>query len=515
MLFVVLHLFIGIQYLCLFQTRKSWSASILLSLSFIMLLCIRIMIMGDSTPSFSKADNPTARHPSFVTRTLTFLYLPLLNLKLLLFPQQLSYDWGMEAIQPIQNIYDLRNLLTISFHTILIYTSVRLGKFLLRENSQHSKMSKLLPGKMTKVCDNLEVKCNYCKYRGQNEEICHKHVKAAVDINNNEICNGIKLNLNFTNQAKSFEKLSNVDRKAWNPNCFQYESVIEIYVKKVCLALMSVYMYSAHKDYGDSPYKHRRSKLMANGLEAVHDKLYNNGDEVNLTEGMHDTVLVKETKIKLNSISNIQSTHEMNSKSVRKLMKPNPNKHLPSRVNLKSSQKNNKCTCSKTQPSLDTWKPKLKHEERLIIMLALLVIPCIPASNVFFYVGFVLAERVLYIPSVGYCYLVAYGYSWLQKRLWRKKMMINAAFVFLMLMYSLKTIRRNMDWRDEESLYRSGIAVNPPKCKWQSTVQIIACRFSRKSKSFLRAVLSEKESIVYTWLAFLPNLMITKTLALL
>lgn len=148
-------------------------------------------------------------------------------------------------------------------------------------------------------------------------------------------------------------------------------------------------------------------------------------------------------------------------------------------------------------------------------MLALLVIPCIPASNVFFYVGFVLAERVLYIPSVGYCYLVAYGYSWLQKRLWRKKMMINAAFVFLMLMYSLKTIRRNMDWRDEESLYRSGIAVNPPKCKWQSTVQIIACRFSRKSKSFLRAVLSEKESIVYTWLAFLPNLMITKTLALL
>lgn len=148
-------------------------------------------------------------------------------------------------------------------------------------------------------------------------------------------------------------------------------------------------------------------------------------------------------------------------------------------------------------------------------MLALLVIPCIPASNVFFYVGFVLAERVLYIPSVGYCYLVAYGYSWLQKRLWRKKMMINAAFVFLMLMYSLKTIRRNMDWRDEESLYRSGIAVNPPKCKWQSTVQIIACRLSRKSKIFLRAVLSEKESIVYTWLAFLPNLMITKTLALL
>ena len=41
--------------------------------------------------------------------------------------------------------------------------------------------------------------------------------------------------------------------------------------------------------------------------------------------------------------------------------------------------------------------------------LLLLVIPFLLASNLPFYVGFVVAERVLYIPSMGFCVLVAQG----------------------------------------------------------------------------------------------------------
>lgn len=41
--------------------------------------------------------------------------------------------------------------------------------------------------------------------------------------------------------------------------------------------------------------------------------------------------------------------------------------------------------------------------------LAMLVIPFLPASNVFIRVGFVIAERALYLPSAGYCLLVALG----------------------------------------------------------------------------------------------------------
>jgi len=42
--------------------------------------------------------------------------------------------------------------------------------------------------------------------------------------------------------------------------------------------------------------------------------------------------------------------------------------------------------------------------------LALMVFPFIPASNLFFPVGFVVAERVLYAPSMGFCLLVAVGF---------------------------------------------------------------------------------------------------------
>jgi len=43
--------------------------------------------------------------------------------------------------------------------------------------------------------------------------------------------------------------------------------------------------------------------------------------------------------------------------------------------------------------------------------LSLLVFPFIPASNLFFPVGFVVAERVLYAPSMGFCLLVAIGFQ--------------------------------------------------------------------------------------------------------
>jgi len=52
--------------------------------------------------------------------------------------------------------------------------------------------------------------------------------------------------------------------------------------------------------------------------------------------------------------------------------------------------------------------------------LVLLVVPFLPASNLFFRVGFVVAERVLYLPSAGYCLLVALGVSVLARYRWRK-----------------------------------------------------------------------------------------------
>lgn len=61
--------------------------------------------------------------------------------------------------------------------------------------------------------------------------------------------------------------------------------------------------------------------------------------------------------------------------------------------------------------------PKLrgKRERQLsLFALSLLIVPFLPASNLLFPVGFVLAERVLYLPSLGVCLLVAVGVDKLQ-----------------------------------------------------------------------------------------------------
>ncbi|WAR20036.1 TMTC2-like protein [Mya arenaria] len=110
----------------------------------------------------------------------------------------------------------------------------------------------------------------------------------------------------------------------------------------------------------------------------------------------------------------------------------------------------------------------------IIFSAALMVLPFIPATNLFFYVRFVIAERVLYIPSMGFCLLVAHGlhtiYNHFHSNMLKQKLLAIAT-VFLILMYSGKTVRRNVDWRTEEMLYTSGIAVNPPKA-WGNLANI-------------------------------------------
>jgi len=104
-----------------------------------------------------------------------------------------------------------------------------------------------------------------------------------------------------------------------------------------------------------------------------------------------------------------------------------------------------------------------KHLSRrghaLLLALALLVLPFIPATNLFFYVGFVVAERVLYIPSTGYCLLLSVALT----RCVTRRTPRYCALTLLVTSLAARTFVRNADWLNEEALYRSGIGVNPAK----------------------------------------------------
>lgn len=162
---------------------------------------------------------------------------------------------------------------------------------------------------------------------------------------------------------------------------------------------------------------------------------------------------------------------------------------------------------------------KMSSSAVILIALALIALPFLPATNIFFYVGFVVAERILYLPSVGYCLLVAVGFSKLiatidqqssssssstsstsrnhhqkfisanQKNIMVLKTLNNnkinhnnssanhnnssmnnkiliSCICIIIVVYSVRTIDRNFDWWSEESLYRSAIGINPPKGKY-------------------------------------------------
>ncbi len=106
------------------------------------------------------------------------------------------------------------------------------------------------------------------------------------------------------------------------------------------------------------------------------------------------------------------------------------------------------------------------RSDRFVAVCALLlVLPFLPATNLLFYVGFVVAERVLYIPSAGFCLLAGHGVTRLLAANRGKMLRVAAAVCLAVLLAAswLRTVARNHDWTDEERLYRSGITINPPK----------------------------------------------------
>ena len=107
-----------------------------------------------------------------------------------------------------------------------------------------------------------------------------------------------------------------------------------------------------------------------------------------------------------------------------------------------------------------------RHKITLFGMI-LITLPFIPASNLFFPVGFVVAERVLYMPSMGFCILVAFG-AWKLSTLkgtHRFGAVLNkfGKFVvcYLLLSHSCKTLLRNRDWHSSTSIHTAGIQFNP------------------------------------------------------
>uniref|UniRef100_A0A4W5N3W4 Protein O-mannosyl-transferase TMTC3 n=1 Tax=Hucho hucho TaxID=62062 RepID=A0A4W5N3W4_9TELE len=115
----------------------------------------------------------------------------------------------------------------------------------------------------------------------------------------------------------------------------------------------------------------------------------------------------------------------------------------------------------------------LRHSQSsaktVLMALSLIVLPFIPASNLFFPVGFVVAERVLYVPSMGFCVLVAHGFRIVSHKRHLRKiswLMIGV----LLATHAVKTFNRNWDWESEYTLFTSALKVNKNNAKLWNNV---------------------------------------------
>lgn len=92
-----------------------------------------------------------------------------------------------------------------------------------------------------------------------------------------------------------------------------------------------------------------------------------------------------------------------------------------------------------------------------LVTLAPVLNPRWMAANVF-------AERYLYLPSLGFCWLVA----WLWWRGWERSVArpilqraLAACLVVVSLLYVVRVVLRNRDWRDDVTLYTQTLHVSP------------------------------------------------------
>lgn len=78
--------------------------------------------------------------------------------------------------------------------------------------------------------------------------------------------------------------------------------------------------------------------------------------------------------------------------------------------------------------------------------------------------GFLIAERILYIPSCGYCFLIGILCDWINRKIFQNKSYVTIPICLAIFsILAVKTWHRNNEWNTPETLFRSGIDVFPSK----------------------------------------------------
>jgi tetratricopeptide (TPR) repeat protein len=102
----------------------------------------------------------------------------------------------------------------------------------------------------------------------------------------------------------------------------------------------------------------------------------------------------------------------------------------------------------------------LRRSRHISFSLLAAAIILTPGANILFPVGTIMAERLLYLPVLAVCVPLAVG-LWAFHLRAKRSWITLGLLVMLLALYGSKTVLRNRDWQNEETLFRSALAVSP------------------------------------------------------
>jgi protein O-mannosyl-transferase len=106
-----------------------------------------------------------------------------------------------------------------------------------------------------------------------------------------------------------------------------------------------------------------------------------------------------------------------------------------------------------------------------------------PVLDIRYLAGNVFAERYLYLPSVGFCWVM----GWAGVKLWRTlparrgggRPTLLATACTLALLMAVRVVARNRDWRNDEALYSQTLKVSPRATNIRENLGVVAWNHGR------------------------------------
>lgn len=120
-----------------------------------------------------------------------------------------------------------------------------------------------------------------------------------------------------------------------------------------------------------------------------------------------------------------------------------------------------------------------KQRDVSVFGILAFLLPLGIVSNLVFPVGTNMNERFVYMPSVGFCLVIAWL---LNKYLPQHRSLVLGVFSVVVLLFSLKTVLRNASWTSDERLFMTDVAVSDNSAKLQTSCADILLFKAKKEK---------------------------------